>query len=215
MKKYPTLTLGLAGAAAIALAGCSASGGTSTTSTPPPAASSAPAVSVPSPTAAPAPSGSGALTVSITGLPAQPSLSLGGAPLRFTVNVRNGTSSAYHNITPVVWLDQCSCNSSPVPGAPTGTLQEQDPTTGQWHSVFYDTLGGGMDYLNVTQQPAFSLPSGATAIFTFRVAFGPPQSGSNFHNGQTAIAVTVETLPSRTVIGLDPAAKAPVSVVTS
>jgi hypothetical protein len=73
-------------------------------------------------------------------------------------------------------------------------------------------MGSGTDYLNVTQQPGFSLPPGATAIFTFRVALDPPQSGFTFRNGQTAIDVTVETLPSRTVIGLDPAAKAPVSV---
>ena len=214
MKKRSMLAAGLIGAAAIALAGCSSSGGSSTASTPPAPSSSAPAVSVPSPTAVPAPSGSGALTVSIASLPAHPSLNLGGASLRFTVSVRNGTSSAYPNITPVVWLDHCSCNSSPVPVTPDGTLQEQDPATGQWHGVFYDTMGSGTDYLNVTQQPGFSLPAGATAIFTFRVALDPPQSGFSFHNGQTAIDVTVETLPGRTVIGLDPAAKAPVSVVT-
>jgi hypothetical protein len=66
--------------------------------------------------------------------------------------------------------------------------------------------------------PAASRPARAasrgTAIFTFRVALDPPQSGFTFRNGQTAIDVTAETLPSRTVIGLDPAAKAPVSVVT-
>ena len=63
-------------------------------------------------------------------------------------------------------------------------------------------------------QPAARAASRGTAIFTFRVALDPPQSGFTFRNGQTAIDVTAETLPSRTVIGLDPAAKAPVSVVT-
>jgi hypothetical protein len=110
-------------------------------------------------------------------------------------------------------------------GHPHGTARASTPAAGRParaasrgtaspHSVFYDTMGSGTDYLNVTQQPGFSLPPGATAIFTFRVALDPPQSGFTFRNGQTAIDVTVETLPSRTVIGLDPAAKAPVSVVT-
>ena len=215
MKKYPALALGLAGAAAIVLAGCSSGGGSSTASPPPAAAPSSPAAAAPASAAAAAPSGSGALTVSITGLPADPSLSYGGAPIQFTVTLSNGTSSAYTNISPLVYVAQCSCYHGRIPGEPKGTLQIQTDT-GQWNSVQFDGMGGGMDYLlSVQQFPGITLPPGATASYMLRMAFNPlSQQGSLFSAGQTSINATVVALPGHTVIGTDPAAKIPLSVIT-
>lgn len=221
---------GSACAALIVLPGCSASTPKSPAATPtatasPPATSAAatspsatsPSATSPQVTSIPssATPGSGSLTVTITGLPGHPALAPGGAPLQFTVTLRNATDHTYRNITPLVSIGHCTCNSSPAEMAPFGTLAERDPATGNWRPVFYDAEGTGMDYIlgNIVQQPAFTLRPAATASFTFRVGFTAKQRTS-LHGGQTAINVTVVQLPGRTWIGNLPAASVPVIFLT-
>jgi hypothetical protein len=156
------------------------------------------------------------LAVSFSGVQASPSLSYGGAPLRFGVTVTNGTPGAYSNITIVLSLGHCTCSKTPVEEAPRGTMEEQDTAAGQWHSVLYDSEGTGMDYLSVTQLPGFTLSSGSAQTFTFRLAFSPlSQQGASYGPGQLAIDATVETLPAHKVIGNIPAASVPLNVTAS
>jgi hypothetical protein len=166
-----------------------------------PAVSSTPAPSTGAPNSAP---GIGRLTVTITGLPADPVLVFDGQPATFTVTLRNGSGSTYRDITPLVSIGHCSCSTSPAALAPLGTLAELDSSTGNWHPVAYVTEGTGMDYLlgNVVQQPPFTLAPDATASFTFRLAFAAlaDQQPSVERTGQTSIDVTVLTVPSRKVI---------------
>jgi hypothetical protein len=203
--------------AGVTLAGCSSGGGSPALTTSPSASASVVATSSPQPPpASPTPSLSGVLAVSFSGVQAGPSLSYGAAPLQFNVTVTNRTSSAYSNITIVVSLGHCTCSKTPAEEAPQGTLEEQDTATGQWHSLFYDTEGSGMDYLNVTQLPEFTLNSGSGETFTLRLAFNPlPQRGSSYGPGQMAIDATVEALPAHKVIGNTPAASIPLNVTTS
>jgi hypothetical protein len=155
---------------------------------------------------------SGSLTVSITGLSGTPVLSYGGPPLQFGVYIDNGTARTHSDITFALSLAHCdTCYKSPAAMAPNGTMEEQDPATGQWHSIFYDREGTGMDYLNVTM-PGFSLSPGATASFTFRIAFDPLSQQPGASAGETAIDVTLETLPSHRVIGTMPGATVPLMV---
>jgi hypothetical protein len=203
--------------AGVVLAACSSGGGSPVPATTPGASPTVVATSSSQPPAAsPTPSLSGVLTVSFSGLPASPSLSYGAAPLQFDVTVTNETSGSYSNITIVVSLGHCTCVHSPVEEAPQGAMQTQNGATGQWQSVFYDAEATGMDYLNVTQVPGFTLSPGAARVFAFRLAFSPlPQQGSGYGAGQMAIDATVEALPARTVIGGSPAASVPLSVTTS
>jgi hypothetical protein len=132
----------------------------------------------------------GSLSVTITGLPRHPALTLGGPAATFVVTVHNGTGQVQHAITPVVALDHCTCSSSPVEPAPAGTLQERDHWT--WRTVFYDTEGTGMDYLNIVQQPPFTLLPGASVSFTFRLAFKVQHEA---RRGQSGILVSVVRVP--------------------
>ncbi|HYZ57508.1 MAG TPA: hypothetical protein VE733_28960 [Streptosporangiaceae bacterium] len=222
-RRLTALAFGSVCAGAIALTGCSSSGDSAPSGTPaktsPAAVASVAATgsALPSPapsSPSPVPSPGGALAVSITGLPTQPVLSLGGAPLEFTVSLHNSTTGTYDNITPVVSLAHCTCNSSPVEMAPGGTMQERDPVTGDWRSVFYDAEGTGTDFLNVTEQPGFTLRPGGTASFVFRIALYPRKQQPSIHDGQTAIDVTVEALPAHAVIGAQKAATATVAVIS-
>jgi hypothetical protein len=160
---------------------------------------------------------SGVLTASITGLPASPSLGYGDPPLEFNVTLTNGTSSTYQNIGVVVSVGHCGC-TSPVTGAemaPVGTMQEQDPATGQWSSVPYIREGTGMDYLGGTLG-SITLSPGATQSYALRIAFNPlAQQGANWTAGQTSIDVTVVALPSHRQIGQSPAATVQLAVTTS
>lgn len=221
MITFSRLSFALSGcvcAAIVALAGCSPSTPGShvgnrapaTPSASTAAPSTAPASAVVSGTLAPstgAPSsapGTGRLTVTVTGLPADPVLVFGGQPAKFTVTLRNGSGSTYRDITPLVSIGHCTCSTSPAGLAPLGTLAELDPFTGNWRTVVYDREGTGMDYLlaNIVQQPPFTLAPGATASFTFKLAFAPlaAQQPSVVRTGQTSIDVTVVTVPSRKAI---------------
>jgi hypothetical protein len=132
----------------------------------------------------------GSLSVTITGLPRHPALVLGGPAATFVVTVHNGTGQVQHDITPVVALDHCTCSASPVEPAPAGTLQERDHWT--WRTVPYDIEGTGMDYLDIVQQPTFTLRPGASASFTFRLAF---KAQHEARQGQSGILVSVVRVP--------------------
>lgn len=153
--------------------------------------------------------------MSIAGLPTAPSVAYGGAPVQFTVTLSNGTSSTYKAIGVVVSIGHCSCSHFPVAQAPGGTMQLQDTATGQWQSIFYDTEGGGTDYLD---QPlgSVTLSPGATQSYTLRVALDSmSQLGSGWFGGKTSIDATVVALPNHTVIGSSPAASVPLTVTAS
>jgi hypothetical protein len=174
---------------------------------PTPGQSPTPARSTPPP--------SGSLTVSITGLSGTPALSYGGPPLQFGVYVDNGTARTYSDVTFALSLAHCdTCYKSPAAMAPDGTMEEEDPATGRWQSIFYDREGTGLDYLYVTM-PGFSLSPGAAASFTFRLAFDPLSEQPGAAAGETAIDVTLETLPSHRVIGTSPGATVPLMAVVS
>ena len=130
-------------ALAIVVAGCSSggtasqAGATATAATTGPAATSAATV-VPAPTSA-AISGQGGLTVSIIGLSSRTALAPGGPALEFTVDIKNGTSRTYRDVTPVVAIERCTCVSTTRPPAPAGTCRSTawppgsggpSPTTG-------------------------------------------------------------------------------------
>jgi hypothetical protein len=144
------------------------------------------------PAAAMASAPSARLAVSVSGLPRHPALTLGGAPLTFTVTVRNRTARVYRHIRPVVAIDHCACSANPIREAPLGWLQEFNPATGKWRTVQYDMIGGGTDFMMVVQQPQFSLAPGQARSFKFRVAF-LPQSRQliRYHSGPTGITVVV------------------------
>jgi hypothetical protein len=141
-------------------------------------------------------------------------LAFGGQSAKFTVTLRNGSASTYRDITPLLSIGHCSCNPSPVSLAPAGSLQELDPSTGNWHPVSYLKEGTGTDFLTgpVQQQPVTLAPS-ATASFTFRLALAPLSDQSPGERaGQTSVDVTVETVPGSKVIGHSDTAVLPVTV---
>ncbi len=126
-------------ALAIVMAGCSSGGtasqagatataATATAATTGPAATSAATV-VPAATSA-AISSQGGLTVSITGLSSRPALAPGGPALEFTVDIKNGTSRTYRDVTPVVAIERCTCVSTTKPPAPAGTCRNTAWPTG-------------------------------------------------------------------------------------
>ncbi len=57
-----------------------------------------------------------------------------------------------------------------------------------------------LDYVNARQVPGFTLAPGATAAFTFRMAFAATQQGT-YHNGQTSIDVTMVGLVGYSAVG--------------
>jgi hypothetical protein len=164
--------------------------------------------------ASPSPAVSGRLTVAISSVAADPALIFGGQPLTFTITLQNGSGSTYRDISPLVSIGHCSCNPSPVSLAPRGTLAELDSSTGNWHPVAYVTEGTGTDFLlGSPQQPPLTLAPGATASFTFKLAFAPLADQSPTERaGQTSVDVTIVTVPSHSQIGTSPAALLPVTV---
>lgn len=220
----PALVLSTLLAALLAVAGCAGPGGPggpggASNSRPAPSAAvtsgvnpGGPASSGPSPTGAAASGTAGGVAVTISGIPAQAVMSPGGPPLTFTVTLRNEGASAYRDVTPVVSMGHCGCTGPPVAMAPAGTLLERDPATGNWRSVSYNAEGGGTDFLLTIQQPGITLAAGATAGFTFRVAFSSHQPGK-LHPGSTAIDVSVVQLPQHNPLGQQvPTASVPIQV---
>jgi hypothetical protein len=187
-------------ALAIVVGGCSSGGtgsqaGTAATSATSaaagPAATSAATV-MPASTSGSATSSRGGLTVSITGLPARAALTPGGPALEFTVNIKNGTSRTYRDITPVVAVEHCTCVNTTAQSAPAGILQEYSLATGKWRTVSYDRVGAGTDYLNVIEQAPLTLRPGATLSFTFRVRLRTAiHQPSAVRAGQAGLLVTV------------------------
>jgi hypothetical protein len=196
-------------AVAIAVAGCSSGGSSSSASSAGAAATAvatgqaATSAATAAPAGGPHATGSGhGLTVTITGLSGRPVLALGGAPLQFTVNIRNATKRKYRDVTPVVAIAHCTCISTPAGSAPVGTLQEFSLVTGKWRTLAYDTVGAGTDYLNVVQQSPLTLDPGGIASFTFRVEFGGSALQSHdVHAGQTGLVATVVQHPSGSTAG--------------
>ena len=159
--------------------------------------------------------GAGVLTAAISGLPAAPVLAFGGQSAKFTVTLRNGSGSTYRDITPLVSIGHCSCSTSPAAVAPAGTLQELDPSTGNWRPVSYVTEGTGMDYLlaSTVQQSPVTLAPGVTASFTFRLALAPLADQSPTERaGQASVDVTLVRVPSRALLGPSPTASLPITV---
>jgi hypothetical protein len=216
----------LAGAGIAAVAGCTSASSTSTT---PPAAdasnlvSSAPVTSsaaaastATAGTTAPPPAATPTTSAPVTGFldatigvpPGAAQLSLSGTPLEFSVTLTNGTSHAYTDITPVVSIGHCTCASGGAQLAPKGTLAYL--AGGSWRSTQYDTEGLGTDFLTDVQVGSVTLAPGATATWTFRVAFTPGQSG--YAAGRTSLDLTVVQLPAHKQIGASPAASVPVTV---
>jgi hypothetical protein len=140
----------------------------------------------------------GQLRVSVTGLPAAPSLSPGGAPIQFTVVVSNGTAGTLSGITPIVYLDHCTCVHEPIPLAPDGSLQLRQ-ANGSWKTVVYDSVGGGTDYLSANQVGPQTLRPGANVSFTFRLSFTAKQTAP-VSAGTTSLDVAVVTLSNHTPI---------------
>jgi len=162
-------------------------------------------------------SGTGRLTAAISSVAPAPALTFGEQPLTFTVTLQNGSSSTYRDISPLVSIGHCSCSTSGAELAPRGTLAELDSSTGNWHPVAYITEGTGTDFLLAgsrnPQQPPLTLAPGATASFTFKVAFAPLADQSPTERaGQTSVDVTIVTVPSHQQIGTSPGAMLPVTV---
>jgi len=154
--------------------------------------SAATATVVPASTARASGSSVSGVTVSITGMPSQPALAPGGPSLEFTVDIKNGSHRAYHDITPVVAIDHCTCVSTAMQRAPKGALQEYTLVGGKWRTVYYNTIGTGTAYLNVVEQAPVTLNPGATLSFTFRVRlYGAARQAHAVHAGQTGLLVTV------------------------
>jgi hypothetical protein len=192
-------------AGTLVLAGCSSGGSGSAAGAKAPAMTSAGTPGTASPvatsaaTVAPAATGSRSsksaatgITVTVSGLPDQPTLAIGGSPLQFTVNITNGTSHSYDDVTPVIAMAHCTCSSSPIGRAPAGTLQEFSFVTGKWRTVDYNTVGSDKAYLNVVEQSPVELNPGSTVSFTFRVKFSAAARQPNqVHAGQAGLLVTV------------------------
>ncbi|MFE0645136.1 hypothetical protein ACFW2Y_26525 [Streptomyces sp. NPDC058877] len=107
------------------------------------------------------------LTVDITGMPASPRFVPGGAPVEFTVTMRNSGDTDYPLIAPVVRFDQYDGGLAPL-GSVAGRLERLDPATGGWQPVFLPQASG-MDFLLAASGGA-PLPKGATTTIRYRVA---------------------------------------------
>jgi hypothetical protein len=139
---------------------------------------------------------SGTLSVTISGLPRHPALTLGGPAVSFTVTIRNGTTKVQRNVAPVVAIDHCTCSHTPVELGPAGTLQEFDQATGKWRTVTYDLEGTGMDYLGIVQQSPVTLAPGASDNFKYRLAFASnTKQPLKLTAGQTGILASLVREP--------------------
>ncbi len=138
------------------------------------------------------------LVVSLGGLSANV-LTIGGPAVQFTVTVTNPTGYTFRNIAPNVSVGHCTCSDGPVRVAPEGTLQWRRPD-GSWQALEYAGAGADPGYVNAVQVPGFTLAPGATASFTYRMAFPATQQGT-YHNGQTSIDVTMVGLVGYSAVG--------------
>jgi hypothetical protein len=152
--------------------------------------------------------------MTVTGLPSNPSLTLGGAPLEFTVTLRNNSTAPYVNIAPHIAMDHCSCSSYSVAMAPDGSLELRQPD-GSWRSVQYIAIGGGEDFFHVKQLDGITLKPGASASFTYRLSLKTPTPPTHYSNGTSTIQIDVVTVPQADFPGVIPPTKIPVDVIAS
>jgi hypothetical protein len=136
------------------------------------------------------------LFATITGLPQDPTLAVGGGWLQFTATITNGTSNTAAQIAPVLSLGHCACSNPDFGDAPLGQMQSLDPATGTWHDIPFDREGTGMDYIGAVQVPATDLTPGQTRSVTYRVRINAQQPYP-IHNGAGSIDVSIVTHPGQ------------------
>ncbi|EDY47391.1 hypothetical protein SSCG_00419 [Streptomyces clavuligerus] len=134
------------------------------------------------------------LTVDITGLPASPRLVPGGAPLKFTVTMRNTGATDHPLIAPVVRFDQYDGGLAPL-GSVAGRLERFDPATGSWQPVFLPQASG-MDFLLAATGGA-PLPKGATTTIRYRVSVD-----TGLRAGATELQVYAVSQPTNQQAGM-------------
>lgn len=134
------------------------------------------------------------LFATITALPPDPTLSVGGDWLQFTATITNGTSSTATQIAPVLSLGHCTCSNPEVGAPPIGQMQTLDPATGTWHDITFDPEGTGADYRYVAQVTATDLAPGASRLVTYRIRINAQQPYP-IHAGIGTIDVSVVTHP--------------------
>jgi hypothetical protein len=160
----------------------------------PSAAQSANAVTPPSTAQSSAPPPK--LFATITGLPQDPTLAVGGGWLQFTATITNGTSTTAAQIAPVFSLGHCACSNPTTAEAPLGQMQALDPATGLWQDIQFDREGTGMDYMGAVQVPATDLAPGETRSVTYRVRINAQQPYP-IHSGAGSIDVSIVTHPGQ------------------
>ncbi|MFJ5933315.1 hypothetical protein [Streptomyces sp. NPDC093071] len=133
------------------------------------------------------------LTVGITGLPASPRLVPGGAPVEFTVTLRNTGNADHPLIAPVVRFDQYDGGLAPL-GSVAGRLERFDPATGAWREAPLPQAAG-MDFLLVATGGA-PLPRGATTTIRYRVSLAP-----GLRAGRTELQAYAVSQPSNQQAG--------------
>jgi hypothetical protein len=147
----------------------------------------------------------------VTGLDSNPTLTIGGSPIVFTVTITNRSAASYPMIAPLVAMDRCSCADGSLGMAPEGTLELRQPD-GSWRAIPYVRIGGGMDYVAQTQVAGLSLAAGASASYTYRVSFKPATT-RQFTSGTTRIEIDVVPVPNPDLTRLESTA-VPIQVTT-
>ncbi|MFI8418919.1 hypothetical protein [Streptomyces sp. NPDC085479] len=133
------------------------------------------------------------LTARITGLPAAPRLVSGGAPVEFSVTLRNTGDTDFPLIAPVVRFDQYDGGLAPL-GSVAGRLERLDPVSGAWQPAPLPQATG-MDYLLAATGGA-PLPKGATTTIRYRVALA-----AGLGAGATELQVYAVSQPSNQQAG--------------
>jgi hypothetical protein len=147
--------------------------------------------------------------MTLTGLPADPSLAVGGAPMIFTLVITNGTAVPYTDFMPIVSIGHCSCIHTPVAMAPDGTLELRQ-NDGTWMTIPYDREGTGTDYLYVNQVSPVTLLTGQSISFTYRIRINASQVPT-VTNGETSLDIVLENMPGNMPI-LGASSKTPVRI---
>lgn len=134
------------------------------------------------------------LTVDIDGLPASPRLVSGGAPVEFTVTLRNSGDTEYPFIAPVVRFDQYDGGLAPL-GSIAGRLERFDPATDAWQAAPLPQASG-MDFLLAATGGA-PLPRNAVTTIRYRVALD-----DGLGAGVTELQVYAVSQPSNQQAGM-------------
>ncbi|MEV4944317.1 hypothetical protein [Streptomyces sp. NPDC053755] len=134
------------------------------------------------------------LTVEIDDLPASPRLVSGGAPVEFTVTLRNSGDTDFPLIAPVVRFDQYDGGLAPL-GSVAGRLERFDPSTHAWRPAPLPQASG-MDYLLAATGGA-PLPRNAVTTIRYRVALD-----AGLRAGVTELQVHAVSQPSNQQAGV-------------